>query len=235
MSTRIRLGLRMSLALCLLSIIWPSMTFEMTQQEKPVNWTSVRVRYDAFLGYPSSENAKLLMESLPITKPSPESGVNLDIVASYIFYWDNYLILEREVLAGNRYAAETVIRLLNVFDGAYSEQLLATLGFLVRINPKLFLQVLANNQENAFLKAGGCPVLAVEPAYYDRMSARLYELRMRVSALHGVVDKDLSTVRDECIRSLRRTIDKYESLKSPVPSSLLAAVKKSQFSLERIS
>jgi hypothetical protein len=159
------------------------------------------------------------MESLPLSKPGPQNGGNIDIEASYIFGNDNYPILEREAWAGNRHAAETVIRLLNVFDRAYSEQLLATLGYLVRINPKVLLQALANNQGNAFIKAGGCPVLTVEPAYYDRMIARLHELRMRVSALQGVVDKNLSAVRDECIRSLRGTIDKFESLKSPGPSS----------------
>jgi hypothetical protein len=43
MTLRLRLGLRMSFALCLLGIIWPGRTFELPQQEQPVNWVSESV------------------------------------------------------------------------------------------------------------------------------------------------------------------------------------------------
>ena len=51
-------------------------------------------------------------------------------------------MLERQIISGDRQAIRLAFSLTSVADGAYEEDLEIILGSLLRINPKLFIDVL---------------------------------------------------------------------------------------------
>jgi hypothetical protein len=75
------------------------------------------------------------------------------------------------------------------------------LGRLIRVNARLFLRVLRDQHR---------PVMRLDSlvgnfgaAYVDRDAARRYEAARRRAALRAVTDRDLASVRDECLVALK--------------------------------
>lgn len=172
--------------------------------EDLVEWDKVKQYFSVFFEYPSPENAKSLMNSLPAGEVSKQVGDRsgtLDLVMDY------YTILETEVLAGNKYAAEVLFRLLSLSDGALTMDILETIGMLIRANPKLFLDMVISYRESPFIK-NRYPVYAVGLAYREKIKARRYEYEMRIETLESVSGSKYSEIIEECVRELKTLIYK---------------------------
>ncbi|MFQ6070843.1 MAG: hypothetical protein ACE5LC_10025, partial [Candidatus Aminicenantales bacterium] len=127
----------------------------------------------------------------------------------YILDVFTYGVLENEIWAGNRYAVEAVFRLLNFSDAGFSKDLRTTLATLIRINPRLFLEVLYEYRNSRSVKAAGPPVLILPVAYVDRFKAQVYEYRMRIKALESVDEPKYREIRKACVDLLLKAISEY--------------------------
>lgn len=154
----------------------------------------------AFLDYPSLENARALRNTIPKSPAVPITAY------SPIDLEDDYWILENEAFAGNRYAVEVICRLLRFRDGIAGIIYEATLGNLIRINPRLYLQVVKEYQEqpHVFESARG---YGLEYYPFEHAIACIYEAR--IQALQSVEDPDLLEIRDASIRYLRGDEQSY--------------------------
>jgi hypothetical protein len=169
-----------------------------------VDWDKVKHRFSSFFEYPSPENAESLMKLLPASEVSKEIGDRSGAMESAMA---DYTILETEVLAGNRYAADVLFRLLSLSDGALTMDIMETMGLLIRVKPKYFLDLVLKYQEGPFFKEE-YPVYAVGPAYREKKRARIYEYEMRIEALESVSGSKYTEVIGECVRELRTMIFK---------------------------
>jgi hypothetical protein len=169
-----------------------------------IAWEKAKEQLDVFFGRPSPENAQNLLRSLPsgqIFKEVGDRSGTMDLIDR------NYTILETEVLAGNRFAAEALLRLLRMSDGAVAENILQTLGTLVRVNPQLFLKVLIRNREGHNTNSR-MPVYGVGPGYFENPSACRYEYEMRIKSLESVGGAEYLAVITECVAELKSMIFK---------------------------
>jgi hypothetical protein len=176
------------------------------EQEEAINWEVIKKAYDEYLIYPSTENAHKLYETLP-----KEDIGRLEVegrdVRKYIY--ENYQLLAYQMLAGDRNAVKVAFRLFNISDADFTESIDSTLGQLIRIHPKLFLEELELHKNVYFVQEVDYPLFGTHPSFIDRDKAEELELELRVKALESVEDKELRTIRDECINQLRDYIKKY--------------------------
>jgi len=170
--------------------------------EALVDWDKVKHCFSSFFEFPSPENAESLMKLLPAGEVSKEVG---DRSGALEMAMADYTILETEVLAGNRYAADVLFRLLSLSDGALTMDIMETMGLLIRVKPKYFLDLVLKYQESPFFKEK-YPVYAVGPAYREKKGARKYEYEMRIEALESVSGSKYTEVIGECVRELRTMI-----------------------------
>ena len=111
------------------------------------------------------------------------------------------MLLGVQVVAADSSAVDLAFRLMAKADGYVGEIMSAMLGSLIRVNPRLFLQVLQRNRSTVVRLdslVGG-----FGPAYVDRERAQNYERDQRLAALLSVNDPALVEVRDECVSILR--------------------------------
>ena len=176
--------------------------------EQIIDWGKIKSAFDAFLEYPSPENSKAFLDSIPKDKTKNERGDKSKIM-DYIIDSFNYGILENEIWAGNRYAVEAAFRLLNFSDGQFAEDLCTTLGTLIRINPRLFLEAIYEYRNSWFVRVAGPPVHNFDLAYADRLKAQTYEYKMRIKALESVSDQKYMEIRKVCVDQLLKAINEY--------------------------
>ena len=86
--------------------------------EEIMDWGKIKSAFDAFLEYPSPENSKAFLDSIPKDETKNERGDKSKTI-DYITDVFSYGILENEIWAGNRYAVEAAFRLLNFSDGEF--------------------------------------------------------------------------------------------------------------------
>ena len=170
------------------------------------DWDRIRIAYDKYSAYPTSENAKVVLDLFPLESTNTEKG-NREHGLDHIFLSDNFMILENEILAGERNSVEIAFRLLICSDAGYSERLYLTIGKLIRINPRLFIEVYSwYLNQSLYFKRAEQPVYMVNEAYFQRISAHKYELEMRIKALERVTDQIFLVTREACIKRLRKAI-----------------------------
>jgi hypothetical protein len=160
------------------------------------NWEDLRAPYDTYINCPSPENAKALLNALPVNRPIKETG-DSERVMLYIFGGANFPVLSNEVRAGEKSAVEIMVRLLNITDGAYSDTVETELAGLIRNKPQLFLEVLLANKDQEYIKRFGFPVDFVGEGYQAHPCALKHEYEKRIEALEGVK----VPIYDEIIRS----------------------------------
>jgi hypothetical protein len=188
-----------------IKIEWRMTSGLINNDEQIIDWDKIRSSFDAYLEYPSPENAKAFLDTLPRDKIKVYTETANKVV-DYIYTFRNLAILENEIWAGDRYSTEAAFRLFNIADRDFAEELNMTLGALVRINPGLFLEVLYEYKDLWLFKDRGYPVYGVGPGYEDRIKTRIYELEMRIKALESVKTVKYLELREECIRQLREAI-----------------------------
>jgi hypothetical protein len=172
------------------------------------SWEDLRAAYLAYVDCPSHENARVLLDALPIKRPEETIG-DAELTLLHIFGLANFPVLDNEVLDGDRLAVEIMFRLLNITDGAYRETVETELAGLVRSIPQLFLEVLSAYKDMEYIKKFGPPVDFVGEGYVSHPKALRHEYQKRIEALESVKDPKYSKIREECIQKLRESIKKY--------------------------
>lgn len=175
--------------------------------KQTLDWDEVLEVFDRYFNCPSSENAMAILRVLPREIPDKVSG-NKGRALEYIFNSKEYRILASEATVGERSSAEVLFRLRNFTDGWASGAVDGTLGALLRINPMLFLEILFEHKDDPFTKRVGYPVAFPNYAYNNHASAFIFELEKRSEALAGVDGPKYDELKQECIRQIRREMNR---------------------------
>jgi len=182
------------------------------RNEQTINWTKALAAFDVYLEFPSPANAKAIVELLPNKKPVNVIGGTSQAL-EYIISGENYGILAKEAIAGDKCSVEVLFRLLNLTDGFATEIVLGTLGTVVRMNPRLFLKVLNESLDMWYIATEGYPVEFPGYAHNNHPGAHKYDLEMRIRALESVEDLSVDKIKQDCIRKLREELKRFEYIK----------------------
>ncbi len=144
--------------------------------------------WESYLAHPVPENADRVAEISYTEGKYDLTRIDQDL-----------MLLEVQMVAADSSAVDLAFRLKA--DGYVGQTVSEMLGSLIRVNPRLFLQVLQRNRSTVVRLdslVGG-----FGPAYVDRERAQNYERDQRLAALLSVNDPALVKVRDECVAILR--------------------------------
>jgi hypothetical protein len=164
-----------------------------------LNWKQLKIAFENYVEYPSSENA------LRVSALLPENHVKLmddkDAKEAREYIWSQLNMLERQVISKDRAAVRLAFRLFCISDGAFTEELDMMLGSLIRIDPVLFLEELKRSKHPVLSNGGLVANLGV--MYVDRYKARCYGIQQRIKSLEAVNVPLLRAERDKCINILK--------------------------------
>ena len=175
------------------------------QEGQPIDWNGIRKAYVSFSKNPSSCNGEVFVKELPKTpildvRESEEKLNTYYLIISPI----DHSPFRSIVLDGNRYAVEAVFRLLNISDGAGTEMLFSLLGDVMKLHPRLYLEILDKYKDMEFFKLVGNAVeWNTEPLGSKEEKV---ELQTRIDALETVKDKEYRALRDACILELQKAM-----------------------------
>jgi len=189
----------------LLLISFPAMA---VQNSEEINWAGLKQAFEEYANYPSGTNATKVSSHLP--KKNRFAFSNPELAHEAIeFIYDRYQLgmLERQVLSGDKQSVMLAYNLLSIADGGFAEDINITLGTLIRINPKLFLEGLREYQG----LVGRISSLVGNQGYVyvDRLEASCYDQQLRIDSLSAVKDAELQDVKDKSIEALRGMIGRY--------------------------
>jgi hypothetical protein len=164
-----------------------------------VAWAGIETAWNDYYMNPSEAGAEKLLQLLSGTEKILDIKDGFTVVNAIS---DHLGILEGEIYAGNPNAVKLGFRLLTISYGAFEVSLNKILGNLISYNPRLFLEELAAHR-NLFLILD--PVVA---SFVNEISndpaARELEKKLRIQSLESVEDKTLKSLRNECIKLLKK-------------------------------
>lgn len=175
-----------------------------TTASSQVEWGKIADRFSEYSVLPTPENADRLLAVLPTTDVAswPSDGT-----MDRIYTGENLGMLERQVISRDPIAVRLALRLRNISDGGFAEDLGVILGMLIRIDPELFLTELRNAKP---------PVKYVEPLvanegelFVDKQEAQCHENRLRRRAVHSVKSKNLAAMRSKVVAALDDSFTRY--------------------------
>jgi hypothetical protein len=199
---------------CLLSLEKPALSH---QEGSPVDWSGIREAYIAFVKNPSPCNGEVFVNKLP-EMPILDVKEVKEKLKTYFLIISPIDIspFRRIVLDGNRYAVEAVFRLLNISDGAGTEELVILLGEVMRLHPRLYLETLDKYKDMEFFKITGSYGVAMTTEPLGSKEEKV-ELQARIDALETVKDKEYRALRDARILELQKAIKTEGKRPAPVP------------------
>lgn len=158
--------------------------------------------YPLFRSYfedPNENNAVKLLDVLPSTKRDffTVKQISGDVWSDYL--WDNFTIIENQVLNNNRLATRIACRILLISSNVYAEWVYGTLSQLILINPKMFLEELHLLNWDGILYG----TLTTRPWYLESTVPYCDEVNNKFLALESVTNVELINIRDKCIVELK--------------------------------
>ena len=115
---------------------------------------------------------------------------------------DQLSILEETIYTGETNSAKLGFRLFTISSGPFETALNRIIGNLIRFNTMLFLQELSGQRD--FFTTLEPIVGSFINDYPEDPAARELERKMRIKALENVEDKSLKSLRNECIKILKK-------------------------------
>lgn len=186
-----------------------------------VFWDTAYQAAEVYLSEPSAENGERLYQSLP-DRRLPGLDFKGEVRLSRFFYgspWeggvDRLSFLVKRAEGGDAHALDIAVRLINISDGAFGEDLVHGLGTVIPVQPRLFLETLLSNRGKTeppvveLLDSILEPVGWWEVPENDPDSMKLQKLRngridIRIKALKSVEDPALRGLRDRCLSILKK-------------------------------
>jgi hypothetical protein len=169
---------------------------------RDIPWDSVIKMGEAYFGSPTPENARKLYLALPDSKITHAREDDAFYKATQYFY--GHLPDLKKHMSEDRYAVKIALRLLNISDGGFSEELYDVIGDLADTNPRLFLEEIRDSSIEIDVVCCGARLMQL----YGEKTKREYnqELEKRIKTLESVNDGDLITIRDTCIKQIKRCL-----------------------------
>jgi len=169
------------------------------QTAPAMDWKGLEEAWNAYYLAPSEEGAQKMLSLLPGSEKIMDIKDGFLVINSIN---DHLGVLEGEMYSGNPVAVKLGFRLYTISYGAFEVALNKILGSLIAFNPRMFLEEL-EAQRSLFPSFD--PILG---SYLrdipDDQVARELERNLRIKALESIVEKPLKSIRNECIKVLKK-------------------------------
>lgn len=185
---------------CLFGLLFLAALAGSAQTGSPaVDWKGLEEAWNAYYINPSEAGAEKMLNLLPGNVKITDIRDGF-LVVNLIY--DHLGVLEGEIYSGNPNAIKLGFRLFTISYGTFEIALNKILGNLIAFNPRLFLEELALHRDlfptldpilGSFLRENP-----------DDAVARELEKKLRIKSLESVVEKPLKSLRNECIKILKK-------------------------------
>ena len=186
--------------LCMFGMLIMSAAAGYAQAGSPaVDWKGLEETWSAYYTAPSEAGAEKMLNLLPGNQKIMDIKDGFLVINSI---FDHLGVLEGEIYSGNPNAIKLGFRMFSISYGTFELALNKVVGNLIAFNPKLFLEELAAHRD---LFPSLDPILGsyLRDTPADPVAQEL-ENKLRVKSLESVVDKPLKSLRNECIKVLKK-------------------------------
>lgn len=190
---------RMTVA-CLLGLLLLTALAGNAQTGLPaVDWKGLEEAWNAYYATPSEAGAEKMLNLLPGSVKITDIKDGFLLINSIS---DHLGVLEGEIYSGNPNAIKLGFRLFTISYGTFEIALNKIIGNLISFNPRLFLEELTAHRD-LFLSLD--PILGsfLREIPNDPV-ARDLEKKLRIKSLESVEGKPLKSLRNECIKILKK-------------------------------
>jgi hypothetical protein len=164
-----------------------------------VDWKGLEEAWNAYYANPSEAGADKMLQLLPGNVKITDIKDGFLLINSI---YDHLGLLEGEIYSGNPNAIKLGFRLFTISYGTLEVGLNKIIGSLIAFNPRLFLEELAAHRD-LFLSLD--PILgSFLRDIPDDLVARNQEKNLRIKSLESVEDKSLRSLRNECIKIIKK-------------------------------
>lgn len=168
------------------------------QERIKLDMSNLGKAWDEYTANPTKEMALKVYELLPGGKGPQEIELQTE-VREKIF--SKITILESQVYAGERNALKIAFRLFNIADGEMQKTLIKLIGYLLRFDPKLFLEELLIHE--ALVPDEVQLICSFRLTAPDDKAQQELERNIRLKALGYIEDKELKDIKKKCIKILK--------------------------------
>ena len=186
--------------LCMFGMLIMSAAAGYAQTGSPaVDWKGLEETWSAYYTAPSEAGAEKMLNLLPGNQKIMDIKDGFLVINSI---FDHLGVLEGEIYSGNPNAIKLGFRMFSISYGTFELALNKVVGNLIAFNPKLFLEELAAHRD---LFPSLDPILGsyLRDTPADPVAQEL-ENKLRVKSLESVLDKPLKSLRNECIKVLKK-------------------------------
>ena len=182
-------------------MLWGIAIFPVFGQADPAfDWKALGENWKAYATDPSDENALEVYKTLPEKGFVSAAGEHGEAVAGDIL--KGFPVLERKIIDKNRPAVRLGFRMFSIASGALAVRLNLLLGNFIGFDPPMFLEELGLHRD---LFPSLEPLLG-SFRVDDTLDADARELerKYRINILESVGAKSQKTLKDECVRILKK-------------------------------
>ena len=164
-----------------------------------VDWKGLEEAWNAYYATPSEAGAEKMLNLLPGSVKITDIKDGFLLINSIS---DHLGVLEGEIYSANPNAIKLGFRLFTISYGTFEIALNKIIGNLIAFNPRLFLEELTAHRD-LFLSLD--PILGsfLREIPNDPVAQDL-EKKLRIKSLESVGDKPLKSLRNECIKILKK-------------------------------
>ena len=190
---------RMTVA-CLFGLLLLVALTGYTQTGSPaVDWKGLEEAWNAYYTSPSEAGAEKMLNLLPGNVKITDIRDGFLVVNSI---YDHLGVLEGEIYSGNPNSIKLGFRLFTISYGTFEIALNKIIGNLIAFNPRLFLEELAAHR-GLFLSLDPILTSFLKEIPDDPVAQDLGK-KMRIKSLESVKEKPLKSLRNECIKILKK-------------------------------
>lgn len=164
-----------------------------------MDWQALGAAWKAYKEDPVGAKAIAIINLLPNNMKITDTKDGFLVINQIL---DQLSILEETIYTGETNSAKLGFRLFTISSGPFETALNRIIGNLIRFNTMLFLQELSGQRD--FFTTLEPIVGSFINDYPEDPAARELERKMRIKALENVEDKSLKSLRNECIKILKK-------------------------------
>lgn len=185
---------------CLFGLLFLAALSGKAQTGSPaVDWKGLEAAWNAYYPNPSEAGAEKMLNLLPNNVKITDIRDGFLVVNSI---YDHLGVLEGEIYSGNPNSVKLGFRLFTISYGTFEVALNRIGGNLIAFNPRLFLEELAANRD-LFVSLDPIVASFLRDIPNDPVAQDL-EKKLRIKSLESVGEKPLKSLRNECIKILKR-------------------------------
>jgi hypothetical protein len=168
-----------------------------------LNWKAISEVWNAYVADPSAENANKLFLLVPLTQVPKELFADVEATTAIEKIIAEISVLESQLLfENNRVAVKIAFHFYNFQYPDMRNKINKMLGNLIHFNVRMFLEEL--NENRALVTDLEGILSSYKFDIVDDQLQMEITKKIRLNALKGIDDKNLNTVKNECLKIMKK-------------------------------